>query len=201
MSDQWDQQAPTINMREPDDLDVESPPQSTELVPVPQPEPEGDSALRRGDVDAPRPGKADGVLGFGLFADCLLTLDYPANVVRLRLPVRSSTIHQRKSSVGVAITERTRREPLHLAVRRSQAFAVLVERDETVIHRLGERNAAAEARRIGALGDEPLGARIDPGLVPETFWRALSLRYPRKTGAAGDPSASCDLRVGLLLAR
>jgi len=25
MSDQWDQQAPTINLREPDDLDVEAP--------------------------------------------------------------------------------------------------------------------------------------------------------------------------------
>ena len=28
-------------------------------------------------------GAADGILGFGLFADCLVTLDYPANVVRL----------------------------------------------------------------------------------------------------------------------
>jgi len=51
MSDQWDQQAPTINLREPDDLDVEASSQSTDLVPVPQPETEGDSALRRGDVD------------------------------------------------------------------------------------------------------------------------------------------------------
>ena len=40
MSDQWDRQAPTINLREPDDLDVEAPQQSTELVPVPQPEQE-----------------------------------------------------------------------------------------------------------------------------------------------------------------
>ncbi len=51
MSDQWDQQAPTINLREPDDLDLEASPQSTDLVPVPQPETEDDSALRRGDVD------------------------------------------------------------------------------------------------------------------------------------------------------
>src|SRR5262249_12621732 len=51
MSDQWDQQAPSVNLRAPDDLDVEAPPQSTDLVPVPQPESE-DAAVRRGDVDA-----------------------------------------------------------------------------------------------------------------------------------------------------
>ena len=38
MSDQWDQQAPTIHLREPDDLHVEASPQSTDLVPVPQPD-------------------------------------------------------------------------------------------------------------------------------------------------------------------
>ena len=52
MSDQWDQQAPTIHLREPDDLDVEAPGASTELVPVPQPETDDDSLVRRGDVDA-----------------------------------------------------------------------------------------------------------------------------------------------------
>ncbi len=50
MSDQWDQQAPTVNLREPDDLDVEAPPQSTELVPVPRER--DDAEFRRGDVDA-----------------------------------------------------------------------------------------------------------------------------------------------------
>ena len=53
MADQWDQQAPSIHLREPDSLDVEAPPVSTDLVPVPTPEPElDDSELRRGDVDA-----------------------------------------------------------------------------------------------------------------------------------------------------
>jgi 1-acyl-sn-glycerol-3-phosphate acyltransferase len=53
MPDQWDQQAPSIHLREPDSLDVEAPPVSTDLVPIPTPEPEpDDSELRRGDVDA-----------------------------------------------------------------------------------------------------------------------------------------------------
>jgi 1-acyl-sn-glycerol-3-phosphate acyltransferase len=53
MADQWDQQAPSIHLREPDDLDVETPSLSTDLVPIPAPEPEADdSELRRGDVDA-----------------------------------------------------------------------------------------------------------------------------------------------------
>jgi 1-acyl-sn-glycerol-3-phosphate acyltransferase len=53
MADQWDEQAPSIHLREPDDLDVEAPSLSTDLVPVPAPESEADdSELRRGDVDA-----------------------------------------------------------------------------------------------------------------------------------------------------
>jgi len=53
MADQRDEQAPSIHLREPDDLDVEAPTLSTDLVPIPAPEPEGDdSELRRGDVDA-----------------------------------------------------------------------------------------------------------------------------------------------------
>jgi 1-acyl-sn-glycerol-3-phosphate acyltransferase len=53
MADQWDQQAPSIHLREPDDLDVEAPSVSTDLVPIPAPETEtDDSELRRGDVDA-----------------------------------------------------------------------------------------------------------------------------------------------------
>src|SRR5262249_12901554 len=31
--------------------------------------------------------------------------------------------------------------------------------------------------------------RIDPDLVPETFWRALSLRYPRKIQGPSDATA------------
>lgn len=53
MPDQSDQQAPSIHLREPDDLDVEAPSLSTDLVPIPTPESDaGDSDLRRGDVDA-----------------------------------------------------------------------------------------------------------------------------------------------------
>jgi len=53
MADQWDEQAPSIHLREPDDLDVEAPTLGTDLVPIPAPEPEADdSELRRGDVDA-----------------------------------------------------------------------------------------------------------------------------------------------------
>src|SRR5690242_7251310 len=52
MLDQWDKQAPAVHLREPDHLHVESPPQSTDLVPVPQPEGDDDSLVRRGDVDA-----------------------------------------------------------------------------------------------------------------------------------------------------
>lgn len=43
--------------------------------------------------------------------------------------------------------------------------------------------------------------RINPELVPETFWRALSLRYPRRPEEANDPSGAVDVGVALLLAR
>ena len=43
--------------------------------------------------------------------------------------------------------------------------------------------------------------RIDSDLVSETFWRALSVRVPRRPDAVRDPSAFHDLAVGLLLAR
>jgi 1-acyl-sn-glycerol-3-phosphate acyltransferase len=53
MPDPWDQQSPTVDLREHDGLDVEAPPSSTELVPVPQPEVgEEIESLRDGDVDA-----------------------------------------------------------------------------------------------------------------------------------------------------
>jgi 1-acyl-sn-glycerol-3-phosphate acyltransferase len=53
MADSWDEQVPSIHLRDPDNLEVEAPPASTDLVPVPTPEPEADdSELRRGDVDA-----------------------------------------------------------------------------------------------------------------------------------------------------
>ncbi|MDQ6853860.1 MAG: acyltransferase family protein [Actinomycetota bacterium] len=53
MADPWDEQSPSIHLREPDDLDVEAPSLSTDLVPIPAPEPDADdSKLRRGDVDA-----------------------------------------------------------------------------------------------------------------------------------------------------
>jgi 1-acyl-sn-glycerol-3-phosphate acyltransferase len=52
MPDPWDQQAPSVHLREPDDLDVEALSPSTDLVPIPA-EPEADDAeMRRGDVDA-----------------------------------------------------------------------------------------------------------------------------------------------------
>jgi CubicO group peptidase (beta-lactamase class C family) len=44
---------------------------------------EGLQAAVRDMREMPLGEKVDGVLGFGLFAGCLLTLDYPANVVRL----------------------------------------------------------------------------------------------------------------------
>ena len=43
--------------------------------------------------------------------------------------------------------------------------------------------------------------RIDPNLVAETFWRALSLRNPRQPDSVRDPSVFLDLRIALLLAR
>jgi len=46
---------------------------------------EGLQAAVRDMREMPRGEKVDGVLGFGLFAGCLLTLDYPANVVRMAL--------------------------------------------------------------------------------------------------------------------
>ena len=52
MSDAWDDQVPSIHLREPDSREVEVPPASTDLVPVAGPEPEpDDTELRRGDVD------------------------------------------------------------------------------------------------------------------------------------------------------
>jgi Carboxypeptidase regulatory-like domain len=43
--------------------------------------------------------------------------------------------------------------------------------------------------------------RIDPELVSETFWRAVSLRVSRRPDAVHDPSVFHDLAVALLLAR
>jgi hypothetical protein len=43
--------------------------------------------------------------------------------------------------------------------------------------------------------------RIHPDLVPETFWRTLSLRYPRPPDTARDPNGFCDVRIAVLLAR
>lgn len=42
---------------------------------------------------------------------------------------------------------------------------------------------------------------VDPDVVAEMVWRALSLRYPRTTGPSGFASDHCDLRAALLLAR
>ena len=44
---------------------------------------EGLQAAVRDMREMPLGEKVDGILGFGLFAGCLLTLDYPANVVRM----------------------------------------------------------------------------------------------------------------------
>jgi 1-acyl-sn-glycerol-3-phosphate acyltransferase len=53
MSDAWDEQSPSIHLREPDEVDVAAPPASTDLVPVAAPEAEADDTeLRQGDVDA-----------------------------------------------------------------------------------------------------------------------------------------------------
>jgi 1-acyl-sn-glycerol-3-phosphate acyltransferase len=53
MADSWDEQVPRIHLRDPESLEVGTPPASTDLVPIPTPEPEADdSELRRGDVDA-----------------------------------------------------------------------------------------------------------------------------------------------------
>ena len=58
-------------------------------------------------------------------------------------------------------------EPDRIAVRGAHALAVLVEAHERVIHRLGERDAAAHAGGIGALGDHPARRRIDAGLIEQ----------------------------------
>ncbi|MGH9012817.1 MAG: hypothetical protein ACRDZ1_02585, partial [Acidimicrobiia bacterium] len=55
MSDAWDKQSPSIHLREPDEVDevdVEAPPASTDLVPIPPEAEPDDTELRRGDVDA-----------------------------------------------------------------------------------------------------------------------------------------------------
>jgi 1-acyl-sn-glycerol-3-phosphate acyltransferase len=53
MSDAWDEQSPSIHLREIDEVDVEAPPASTDLVPISEPEAEADDTeLRQGDVDA-----------------------------------------------------------------------------------------------------------------------------------------------------
>ena len=44
----------------------------------------GITAAVRNYNEMPRGERVDGVLGFGLFAECLFTLDYPADQVRLR---------------------------------------------------------------------------------------------------------------------
>jgi 1-acyl-sn-glycerol-3-phosphate acyltransferase len=56
MSDAWDEQSPRIRLHEPDavdEVDVDAPPASTDLVPIPAPEADADETeLRHGDVDA-----------------------------------------------------------------------------------------------------------------------------------------------------
>jgi hypothetical protein len=54
-----------------------------------------------------------------------------------------------------------------VAVRGAHRLAVLVKTEERVIHNFGERNAAAHAGGIGALGDHPARGRIDAGLVKQ----------------------------------
>ena len=58
-------------------------------------------------------------------------------------------------------------QPHRIALAGLDALAVLVHRDHGVIHRLGERHAAAEMGRIRALGDQPLRLRIDAGLLQQ----------------------------------
>ena len=45
------------------------------------------------------------------------------------------------------------------------ALAVLIQRDHGVIHGFGQRHAAAQVRRVAALGNDPFRLRIDPGFV------------------------------------
>ena len=63
--------------------------------------------------------------------------------------------------------EAGQQQPHRIAVRRAHPLAVLVEAHERVIHRLGERNAAAHGGRVGALGDDPARRRVDAGLVEQ----------------------------------
>ena len=58
-------------------------------------------------------------------------------------------------------------QPHRIAVLRSQSFAVLVERQQRVIHRLGQRHATAHRRRIGAFGQYPVRGGVDARLVEQ----------------------------------
>ena len=58
-------------------------------------------------------------------------------------------------------------QPDRVAVRRAHRLAVLVKAEQRVIHHFGERDAAAHAGGIGALGDHPARGRIDAGLVEQ----------------------------------
>jgi len=58
-------------------------------------------------------------------------------------------------------------QPHRITLFRLDALSILVERDHCVIQRLGDRNAAAQMRRIGALGDDPLRRRVNAGLLKQ----------------------------------
>jgi hypothetical protein len=90
------------------------------------------------------------------------------------------------------------------AKKTAEATALLREAMET-LGTVGEygksptRSPCDRASTAAAL--VAVAERIDPNLVPETFWRALSLRYPRRAEETNDPSGVVDLQVALLLAR
>jgi hypothetical protein len=54
-----------------------------------------------------------------------------------------------------------------ITVGRIERLAVLIERDDRVIHRFPHRDRAMHGRRIGTLGEEPFGGRIDAGLFEQ----------------------------------
>ncbi len=62
----------------------------------------------------------------------------------------------------------SRHEQTHrIALARPDALAVLVERDDHVVERLRDRDAADHARRVRAFRDHPFAARVEPGFVQQ----------------------------------
>ncbi|MEJ7637069.1 MAG: hypothetical protein WKF75_03525, partial [Singulisphaera sp.] len=79
-----------------------------------------------------------------------------------------------------------------------EAFAVLERASEAAE---GQTSRVYSPAAVAAVLI-PVAERIDPRLVPGSFWRALSIRAPKTSGTPEfDPGAITDVQLAVMLAR